>query len=134
VNWAWLTTALSHPTCLVAVGGSVGSIARYWTGVWFRAQPWAKDYFWGTFFINVSGSIVLGIVAAICRDRAGIGFLLFGTGFCGGYTTFSTFSLEVIEHLQRNRWDLALIYIVTSVLAGAAGLAAAMACARGLSS
>jgi CrcB protein len=123
VNFAGLT----HPFVLVGFGGAVGSIARYSAGVWFRAQPWAQNYFWGTFFINVTGSILLGLFAVLFQDRAGTGFLLLCTGLCGGYTTFSTFSLEVAEFVQRGRWDLALIYIFTSVLGGFLGFAAMVA-------
>ena len=122
---AWFTTFWTHPATLVGIGGAAGANARYWLGLWFRNQPWAKDYYWGTFVINVSGSILLGLIAAMFRDRAGIGFLLLGTGFCGGYTTFSTFSLEVAELVQRGRWDLALIYVGTSVAAGFVGFVAA---------
>ena len=126
MNFAWLT----HPAVLVGLGGAVGSNARYWLGWWFKAQPWAKDYFWGTFVINVSGSILLGLVAALFKDRAGVGFLLLGTGFCGGYTTFSTFSLEVVEFMQRGRWDLALLYVSTSLLGGFLGFAAVFLAVR----
>lgn len=122
---AWLTTLFTHPAMLVGVGGAAGANTRYWIGLWFRGQPWARDYYWGTFVINVSGSIALGIVAALFRDRAGTGFLLLGTGFCGGYTTFSTFSLEVAESVQRGRWDLALLYVATSVVGGLIGFIAA---------
>ena len=126
MNFAWLT----HPAVLVGLGGAVGSNARYWLGWWFKEQPWAKDYFWGTFVINVSGSILLGLIAALFKDRAGVGFLLLGTGFCGGYTTFSTFSLEVVEFMQRGRWDLALLYVSTSVLGGFLGFAAVFLAVR----
>lgn len=130
MNFGWLTAVLAHPAMLVGIGGAAGSNARYWLGHWFRAQPWAKDYYWGTFAINVSGSAVLGLVAAIFKDRAGPGFLLLGTGFCGGYTTFSTFSLEVTEFLRRGRWDLALFYVGTSVVAGFIGFAAVFLAAQ----
>lgn len=123
MNFGSLATLLAHPAVLVGLGGAAGSNARYWLGRWFRAQPWAQDYYWGTFVINVSGSAALGLVAAVFKDRAGTGFLLLGTGFCGGYTTFSTFSLEVTEFLRRGRWDLALAYVGTSVLAGFLGFA-----------
>ena len=123
----WLTAILTHPIILVGFGGAVGSNARYWLGLWFRAQPWAQDYTWGTFVINVSGSLVLGIVSAAFKDRAGAGFLLLGTGFCGGYTTFSTFSLEVAEAIQKGRWDLAALYAGTSVVGGLIAFAVAVA-------
>jgi CrcB protein len=127
----WLSAFLMHPATLVGVGGALGSNARYWIGRWFKEQPWAQEYFWGTFVINVSGSILLGLVTALFRDRAGTGFLLIGTGFCGGYTTFSTFSLEVTEFIQRGRWDLALLYAGTSVVAGFIGFAAMFMLLRG---
>ena len=128
---AWLVAFFTHPAMLVGVGGAAGANARYWIGLWFRTQPWAKEFFWGTLIINVSGSIALGLIAALFRDRAGMGFLLLGTGFCGGYTTFSTFSLEVVESVQRGRWDLALLYVATSVAAGFIGFAAAWMLAGG---
>ncbi len=121
MNLATLMTYLSQPIVLVGIGGGSGAIARYWLGAWFRAQPWAKEFFWGTLTINVSGSIILGIIAALFKDRASSGFLLLGTGFCGGYTTFSTFSLELVEFFHEGRWDLALIYLAVSFLAGFLG-------------
>lgn len=126
----WLTTALVHPVTLIALGGAVGSNARYWIGMWFRSQPWAQNYTWGTFVINVSGSLLLAVVAAIFRDRAGPGYLLLGTGFCGGYTTFSTFSMEVAESIHKGRWDLAAIYAGSSVVGGLIAFAAAAALLR----
>jgi CrcB protein len=128
---AWLAAFFTHPATVVGIGGAAGANARYWIGLWFRTQPWAQHYYWGTFVINVSGSIALGIVAVLCRDRAGVGFLLLGTGFCGGYTTFSTFSLEVAEFMQKGRWDLALLYVSTSVAAGFIGFVAAWMVAGG---
>jgi fluoride exporter len=126
----WLVAILMHPITLISLGGAAGSNARYWIGLWFRAQPWAQEYTWGTFVINVSGSLLLGVVAAVFKDRAGPGFLLLGTGFCGGYTTFSTFSLEVAEAIQKGRWDLAGLYAGTSVLGGLIAFAAAAALVR----
>ena len=126
----WLTTILTHPVTLIGLGGAVGSNARYWIGLWFRAQPWAQEYTWGTFVVNVSGSLLLGVVAVLFKDRAGPGFLLLGTGFCGGYTTFSTFSLEVAEAIQKGRWDLAALYAGTSVVGGLVAFAVAAALVR----
>jgi CrcB protein len=126
----WLTAILLHPATLIAIGGAVGANARYWLGLWFRAQPWAQEYPWGTFVVNLSGSLLLGLVAGVFKDRAGPGFLLLGTGFCGGYTTFSTFSLEVAEAIQKGRWDLAGLYAGTSVVGGFIAFAAATALVR----
>ncbi len=126
----WLSTFLTHPALLIGLGGGAGANARYWLGLWFRNQPWGKDFFWGTFTINVSGSILLGIVAVLCKDRVGMGYLLLGTGFCGGFTTFSTFSLEVVESVQRGRWDIAASYVFSSVVGGFLGFLAAWAITR----
>ncbi len=126
----WLTTIATHPATLIGLGGAIGANARYWLGLWFRAQPWAAEFPWGTLVINVSGSLVLGLVAALFKDRGGPAYLLLGTGFCGGYTTFSTFSLEVAEAIQKGRWDLALLYAGSSVVAGFIAFAAAIALVR----
>lgn len=127
---SWLSAVLLHPVTLIGLGGAAGANARYWVGLWFRAQPWAQQFTWGTFVINLSGSLLLGVVAALFRDRAGPGFLLLGTGFCGGFTTFSTFSLEVAEAIQKGRWDLAALYVATSVVGGVVAFAAAAALVR----
>ena len=109
--FAWLM----HPAVLVGVGGALGSNARYWLGRWFQLQPWAKDFYWGTFCINVTGSILLGLIAALFKDRAGTGFLLLGTGFCGGYTTFSSFSLQTLNLMNDGEWLYAAGNVVASV-------------------
>ena len=127
---SWLAAVVTHPVTLIGLGGAVGANARYWLGLWFRSQPWAQEYAWGTFVVNVSGSLLLGVVAAMFKDRAGPGFLLLGTGFCGGYTTFSTFSLEVAEAIQKGRWDLAGLYAGSSVVSGLIAFAAAVALVR----
>lgn len=126
----WMTAILAHPAVLVGLGGAAGANARYWLGLWFRAQPWAQQFMWGTFVINLSGSLALGVVATVFRDRTGPGFLLLGTGFCGGYTTFSTFSLEVAEAIRRGRWDVAGLYVGASVIGGLVAFAAAAALVR----
>lgn len=127
---SWLSAVLLHPVTLIGLGGAAGANARYWVGLWFRAQPWAQQFTWGTFVINLSGSLLLGVVSALFRDRAGPGFLLLGTGFCGGFTTFSTFSLEVAEAIQKGRWDLAALYVATSVVGGVVAFAVAAALVR----
>lgn len=121
MNLTFLSSFFMHPTVLVGFGGACGSIARYGIGRWCREQAWAQSFFWGTFTINVSGSLLLGVVAALFKDRVGTGYLLLGTGLCGGFTTFSTFSLEIVEHIHKSRWDLAIIYTLSSVLCGVLG-------------
>lgn len=117
MNW------LTHPIIMLSLGGALGSNARYWLGRAIRDWTFNSPFPWGTLAINISGSILLGIIAACVKDRTSAVYLLLGTGFCGGYTTFSTFSLELIEALQRGQWNIAVIYMVSSVVGGLVGLA-----------
>lgn len=120
----WLTAVL------LAVGGGAGANARYWLGLWVRdaqlRRLGAVEFPWATFLVNVSGSVVLGVVAALYvahpdpARRAW--YILLGTGFCGGFTTFSTFSLETVELLRGGRPGAAAGYALGSVAAGVAGL------------
>jgi CrcB protein len=121
----WLTTTL-----LVALGGGAGANARYWLGQvvnrWQEAQLPGYEFPWATFLINVSGSVVLGIAAGLCLGQPDPArrhwYLLLGTGFCGGYTTFSTFSLEALELLRDGKAGAALAYVGGSVAAGVLGV------------
>lgn len=108
-------------TLFVAIGGGCGAVSRFWLGYWVKQQSWGKDLFWGTLIINITGSVLLGVVAGYFKERTSTGFLLLGTGFCGGYTTFSTFSLEVTEALRQNRVFDAFLYILASVIGGFLG-------------
>lgn len=111
---------LTHPAVLVFVGGGVGANARYWLGHWFAARGWTAHFPWHTLVINVLGSFVLGVVIVACKDRPGW-FLLLGAGFCGGFTTFSTFSVETLLLVERARTGAVLAYTMGSVLAAVAG-------------
>jgi CrcB protein len=88
----------------VALGGALGTIARYWcSGVIARLM--GETFPWGTFFINVLGSFIIGFFATLTgpdgRVYAGTTARQFVmVGFCGGYTTFSSFSLQTLSLLQ----------------------------------
>ena len=112
------------------MGGGAGANARYWFGravvEWQTHRFPRLEFPWGTFLINVSGSIILGFVAAAWlhhHDPARRNwYLLLGTGFCGGFTTFSTFSFETFELLQDGKLLAAAAYALGSVAAGLLGV------------
>ena len=99
----------------MAAGGAVGCVARYLGAL--AAAPWSAGFPWGTFAINVAGSFVLGALLG-GMPPGHPGRLLFGTGFCGGFTTFSTFSTEVVALVERGAVGRAGVYAGGSVVAG----------------
>jgi CrcB protein len=116
---------------LVASGGAIGSVLRWWmSGAVQRA---ASGVFpWGTFAVNAAGSFTIGLVATLALDRALVPpavriFLI--VGVLGGFTTFSAFSYETLALLRDGQWATALGYASGSVLvcvaAAFAGYAAA---------
>lgn len=118
--------------CLfVGLGGFIGSVARYLIGL--LAVETASGFPVKTFAINLIGSFVLGIVSETAlRDpafsRALVLFLQIG--FCGGFTTFSTFSSEALKLLTSGRQGTALIYMVASMVLGLAAVYAGWLVAR----
>lgn len=112
----------------VALGGALGSLARYAIGIY--AGRWLGTAFpWGTLFINVSGSFLIGAFAeafALRWDVAQGTRVFLVVGICGGYTTFSTFSLEIVTLIGRGEIVAAAAYAVASVLLSVAALYAAL--------
>lgn len=105
---------------LVGLGGGVGSILRYLTAVVVN-RYWANPFPLATFAINIVGCFVIGILAGLMTKQPwadGNFRLLFITGFCGGYTTFSAFALENVNLLQSNNNLVAFLYIGLSVFVG----------------
>ncbi len=110
----------------VFVGGGLGAVARFAVG---RALPVPDAGFpWPTFAINVAGSALLGVLVALCKDRPTL-LLFLGTGVCGGFTTFSAFSVETVRLLEAHRPDLALLYAGGSVAVALGAAYLAMRCA-----
>jgi fluoride exporter len=98
------------PTLLVAIGGLFGSVARYWlSGI---VQNFTSAGFpSGTLVVNILGSFVIGLVMSLSLDRGLLGEdlrILLTTGFCGGFTTMSTFSYETLALLRDGEQLLAL--------------------------
>ena len=107
---------------LVAVGGAVGSILRY--GVGKIMGPTADTGLpWHTFAVNVTGAFAIGMVLVLAARHGWPGWWrpLLAVGVLGGYTTFSTFSLEVVELALHGQTLAATGYAAGSVVAGLAG-------------
>ncbi|MSQ93941.1 MAG: fluoride efflux transporter CrcB [Gemmataceae bacterium] len=110
---------LTHPIVLLTIGGAVGTNARYWLGVWIASHRWTEHFPLATFVINVSGSLLLGLFVLPFHNRLPHWWILLGVGFCGGYTTFSTFTLETVDLFRRHHQPgLALLNVVGSVVIG----------------
>ena len=102
---------------LIGLGGALGAICRYYLGIAVTRNV-NSSFPFATWIINISGSFLLGIIFNLHQGGA-IGnslFWLAGVGFCGAYTTFSTFGNETVQLLVAGKHKLALSYVVTSVL------------------
>ncbi|CAN5861843.1 fluoride efflux transporter CrcB [soil metagenome] len=111
----------------VALGGALGALARFAIGGW--VTTWAGPGFpWGTFVINVSGSLLLGFLMRVLPSPAASSEAraLLTVGLCGGFTTFSTFDFETLVLLQERLYGLAALYSLGSVLTCLAGVFAGM--------
>lgn len=117
-------------TLLVFLGAGLGGVLRH--GVNLAALRLGSSFPWGTLGINVLGSVLMGAVTGWFALRGGSpqARLFFATGVLGGFTTFSTFSLEAFTLIERGDWAAALFYVLISVLAGIAGLALALTAMR----
>jgi len=114
-------------TLWIALGGALGSVARYWVAVW--AAPLSQRLPWGTVGINVAGSFLIGFVGTLTlaggRHPAPEWLRLFiMVGVCGGFTTFSSFSLQTLDLLRADAWGRALANMALSVLLCLAAVAA----------
>ena len=110
---------------LASAGGAIGAGTRYAVSAWFAAKG-LTGFPWATLFINVTGSVLMGLTVGLLMSRAElpVEFRVFlATGVLGGYTTFSAFSLEVWQLLERGEPGLAAAYIGASVVLSIAGLA-----------
>lgn len=104
----------------VLLGGAIGSTLRYLTDLIVQSRH-ASLMPWGTFSVNVIGSFVLGMVAA-ADSSSGTAYALWGTGFCGGLTTFSTFSFETVRLGERGALQIAALNVALSLLVGLAAV------------
>lgn len=113
---------------LVGIGGSLGAMARFWlsgllpSGAGSNSRPFPV----GTWVVNLGGSFLLGFLAKLYTDNLIPEWFwhFAGAGFCGAFTTFSTFGYETISLLKAKRVKTAAVYVLSSL---AGGIAAAWA-------
>jgi CrcB protein len=115
----------------VAIGGALGSVARW--GIALALGGASRAFPLSTLTVNVAGSLALGVVlAAWPADRPSVWRLLLGVGFCGGFTTFSTFSGELVALMERGQGARAATYATASLGAGLLAMLAGLAAGRAL--
>lgn len=121
-----------HPVLLVAFGGAVGSVCRY--GVTLGAAALLGSSFpWGTLAVNVAGSFAMGLFVgwlALFAEGAGALRLLVATGFLGGFTTLSSFSLDAVVLYERGATAAAAAYVLASLVLSIGGVVAGLAIMR----
>ena len=117
---------------LLLVGGAVGAPARYFVDGAVSRRA-AGTFPWGTFVVNVTGSLVLGVLTglALYHGLGDVPRAAVGTGFCGAYTTFSTYSYETVRLLEAGDLRPAAMHALGSIAVGllAAGLGLAITAA-----
>lgn len=104
---------------LVALGGALGSVLRYGLGAWVQGF-WGPSFPYSTLLVNLLGSFLIGLVLRFSLEGilSGEGRLFLAVGVLGGFTTFSTFSYELLALVQGGEWAKALLYAGLSLFLG----------------
>ena len=124
-----------HSFLLVGLGGALGSMTRYGTGL-AVARLWPMSFPLATLLINIVGSVTMGlfvgVMARLLPSWAEDARLFVAVGILGGFTTFSAFSLDTIVLMERGEWLLAGIYVLMSVVLCLIGLYLGLLVTRGV--
>lgn len=104
----------------IGLGGALGSMARFGLAGWVESQV-GSGIPWGTLLVNVLGSLAIGWAFYALAPEGKLAISptakqLFTVGFCGGFTTFSSYSLQLLAQIHRGEWQQALLYAVGSVV------------------
>lgn len=105
---------------MIALGGALGSVARF-AAVTYLTPLLNYRFPFGTFVVNILGSFLIGVAYVLLVEKAtlsGEWRLFFMTGILGGFTTFSAFSLEMLQMWQEGRVLVSIIYALSSVVLG----------------
>lgn|SRR5690606_2276908 len=119
---------------IVALGGAAGSVCRYLVGQW-SLRLFGPAFPWGTLIVNVAGSFAIGLLVELVARRLNASTemrLLIVTGFLGGFTTFSAFSLDVISLVERSTTLVGVTYVIASVAVSLAAVFAGLALGRSM--
>ena len=116
----------------IGIGGFLGANSRYWLGS--LINRWLGTGFpWATALVNISGALLIGIIATLFADRAidneALRLFLI-VGVLGGYTTFSSYTFEAVSMMQEDRWMAAISYLALSNLVGILACVAGVMIAR----
>lgn len=125
-----------NPTILLAVagGGAAGSLARYVIGAAVQGRA-GSGFPVGTLVVNITGSLLLGFLMRLLLDSSLASptvRLMLTTGFCGGYTTFSTFAYETARLIEDGEYERAGLYVALSLALSMAAMFVGLWAARGL--
>lgn len=104
---------------LVGLGGSIGSMARFLVWYFFKSPQFPVS----TLLVNIVGSLVIGMVIGLSIKDPGFSNnwkLFLATGICGGFTTFSAFSIENLQMMLDGKYLISLVYIIASIILGIA--------------
>lgn len=110
----------------IGLGGMLGAISRYSVGIWLGKRA-GGSFPWATLLVNVVGSFILGLLAGSAERIPETIYNVLGTGFCGAFTTFSTFGYETVSLVGSKRYIEAFIYVIISLVLGLAGAWAGLA-------
>ena len=114
-------------TLWIALGGALGTVGRYWVGIWMAR--WSQNLPWGTIAINMTGSFAIAFFGTLTTAAgrfpvSDLGRLFFMVGICGGYTTFSSFTLQPLDPLRGGAPGRAMLNVGLSVVLGMLSVAA----------
>lgn len=118
----------------VAAGGALGAVVRYLVAIG-AGRMFGTNFPWGTLIINVTGSFLIGAFTALFATRWNLpqaARIFLTVGVCGGYTTFSTFSLDAWYLIERGQTLASALYMIASVVLSVGALIAALQVVRAL--